>query len=270
MGSDQYTVPDDCSCRTYFCCFLLALANTFPCPFVPILSNFFEKRRTQNHPQCLSGLSRALFPTTFLEIAIYTIQRNTFQFQRMLQFWFPENICREFKLNQLESRTTGTTCVLGLLLMNNCCIQLFAGATIIQNSLSNRDSLRREVKIYLFQTYHLVKLLKGDHVTCVFAGLHSFCFFFWRSTKIWLSMHPRHFGSHVTVVRPPARQGNQIECTMAFFQPANYVSLDDGGQCYGQLTADQCNTTVSQAQLSSQVRSRVFVRFSADQLLAFN
>ena len=47
----------------------LALANTFPWPFVPILSNFFEKQRTQNHPQCLSGLSRALFPTTFLEIA---------------------------------------------------------------------------------------------------------------------------------------------------------------------------------------------------------
>ena len=69
IGYDQYTVPDDCSCRTYFCCFPLALANTFPWPFVPILSNFFEKKRTQNHPQCLSGLSRALFPTTFLEIA---------------------------------------------------------------------------------------------------------------------------------------------------------------------------------------------------------
>ena len=64
MGYDQYTVPDDCSCRTYFCCFLLAW------PFVPILSNFFEKKRTQNHPQCLSGLSRALFPTTVLEIAV--------------------------------------------------------------------------------------------------------------------------------------------------------------------------------------------------------
>ena len=61
MGYDQYTVPDDCSCRTYFCCFPLALANTFPWPFVPILSNFFEKKRTQNHPQCLSGLSRT-FP----------------------------------------------------------------------------------------------------------------------------------------------------------------------------------------------------------------
>ena len=46
------------------------LANTFPWPFVPILSNSFEKKRTQNHPQCLSGLSRALFPTTFPEIAV--------------------------------------------------------------------------------------------------------------------------------------------------------------------------------------------------------
>ena len=32
-----------------------------------ILSNFFEEQNTQNHPQYLSGLSRALFPTTFLE-----------------------------------------------------------------------------------------------------------------------------------------------------------------------------------------------------------
>ena len=42
MGYDQYSVPDDCTCRTYFCCFPLALANTFPRPFVPILSNFFK------------------------------------------------------------------------------------------------------------------------------------------------------------------------------------------------------------------------------------
>ena len=71
MGYDQYTVSDDdCSCRTYFCCFPLTLANTFPWPSVPIVSNLFEKQRTQNHPQCLSGLSRALFPTTFLEIAV--------------------------------------------------------------------------------------------------------------------------------------------------------------------------------------------------------
>ena len=71
MGYDQYTVHDDCSCRTYFWCFPLALENTLPWPFVPILSNFFEEQRTQNHPQCLLGLSHALFPTTFLEIAVY-------------------------------------------------------------------------------------------------------------------------------------------------------------------------------------------------------
>ena len=62
--------PERYSCRTYFCCFPLALANTFPWPFVLIFCNFFEKKRTQNHPQCLSGLSRALFPTTLLEIAV--------------------------------------------------------------------------------------------------------------------------------------------------------------------------------------------------------
>ena len=36
-----------------------------------ILSNFFEERWTQNHPQYLSGLPRASFPATFLEIAVY-------------------------------------------------------------------------------------------------------------------------------------------------------------------------------------------------------
>ena len=36
-----------------------------------ILSNFFETQWTQDHPQYLSGLSRALNPTTFLEIAVY-------------------------------------------------------------------------------------------------------------------------------------------------------------------------------------------------------
>ena len=36
-----------------------------------ILSNFFEKQWTKNHPQYLSGLSRALYPTTILEIAVY-------------------------------------------------------------------------------------------------------------------------------------------------------------------------------------------------------
>ena len=71
MGYAWYTVPYDCSCRTYFGCFPLALTNTFPWPFAPILSNFSEEQWTQNYPQCLSGLSPALFPTTFLEKAVY-------------------------------------------------------------------------------------------------------------------------------------------------------------------------------------------------------
>ena len=58
-----------CSCRTYFCCFSLALANILPWSLVHD-SNFFEKQWTQNHPQYLSGLSRALYPTTFLKIAV--------------------------------------------------------------------------------------------------------------------------------------------------------------------------------------------------------
>ena len=44
MGYDRYTVSDDCSCRTYFCSFPLALADTFSWPFVPILSNFSEEQ----------------------------------------------------------------------------------------------------------------------------------------------------------------------------------------------------------------------------------
>ena len=38
------------------------------------LSNFFEKQLTQHHSQDLLGLSRALFPTTFLEVAVYVIK----------------------------------------------------------------------------------------------------------------------------------------------------------------------------------------------------
>ena len=40
-----------------------------------VLSNFFEEQRPQNHPKYLSGLSRALFPTTFLEISVYDLYK---------------------------------------------------------------------------------------------------------------------------------------------------------------------------------------------------
>ena len=35
------------------------------------LSNFFAEQRTQNHPPYLLGSPRVLFPTTFLEIAVF-------------------------------------------------------------------------------------------------------------------------------------------------------------------------------------------------------
>ena len=50
MGYDRYTVPGDCGCRTYFCCFLLALKNTFSCPFVPGNSFKFLRRTVNPKP----------------------------------------------------------------------------------------------------------------------------------------------------------------------------------------------------------------------------
>ena len=44
MGYDQYTVPNDCSCRTYFDCFPLALANICPWPLVPFFQISLENR----------------------------------------------------------------------------------------------------------------------------------------------------------------------------------------------------------------------------------
>ena len=44
MGYDQYTVSNDCSCRTYFCCFLLALTNVCPWPLVPFFQISLENR----------------------------------------------------------------------------------------------------------------------------------------------------------------------------------------------------------------------------------
>ena len=41
-----------------------------------IVSNFFEKQWTQDHPRYISGLSRALYPTTFLEIAVAVYMHN--------------------------------------------------------------------------------------------------------------------------------------------------------------------------------------------------
>ena len=46
-----------------------------------VLSNFFEEQWTQNHPQHLSGLSRTLYPTTFLEISVYKRCKSVLQLE---------------------------------------------------------------------------------------------------------------------------------------------------------------------------------------------
>ena len=38
-----------------------------------ILPDFCENSELQDHPRYISGLSRALYPTTFLEIAVYNV-----------------------------------------------------------------------------------------------------------------------------------------------------------------------------------------------------
>ena len=47
IGYDQYTVPNDCSCRTYFCCFPLALANICPWPLVPFFQILWRTGQTK-------------------------------------------------------------------------------------------------------------------------------------------------------------------------------------------------------------------------------
>ena len=69
MGYDQYAVPDTVAVESSIVAFL-SFRKHASMGSRAILSNFFEEQRTQNHPQKLSGLSRALFPTTFLEIAV--------------------------------------------------------------------------------------------------------------------------------------------------------------------------------------------------------
>ena len=71
MGYDHYIVSWHCCWQTYFCCFPLALANIRPWLLVLRFQISLKKSEHKNHPQYLSELSRALFPTTFFEIAVY-------------------------------------------------------------------------------------------------------------------------------------------------------------------------------------------------------
>ena len=59
--------------------FLLSFSTRKHAPMASrvIHSNFFEEQWTQKHPQYLSGLSRSLLPTAFLETAVYCLDLPT-------------------------------------------------------------------------------------------------------------------------------------------------------------------------------------------------
>ena len=88
MGYDQYTVPDDCSCQTYFCCSAFTFANISKHTSMAsrvMLSNFFDEQWTQNHPQYLSGLSCDLFSTVFFEIECIS-SRLSSQYSQLISY----------------------------------------------------------------------------------------------------------------------------------------------------------------------------------------
>ena len=82
MGYDQYTVPDDCSSRTYFCCFPLALTNICPWPLV-LFFQISLKNGIQNHPQTIPiGIGACTFSHNLSRnscirgVAMTPLQRN--------------------------------------------------------------------------------------------------------------------------------------------------------------------------------------------------
>ena len=68
------------------------------------LSNFFEKQWTQY----LSGLSRALFPTTFLEIAVYSIVSRIYAALFLKRGQYIEGGARKARK---QARTSGSVCL---------------------------------------------------------------------------------------------------------------------------------------------------------------
>ena len=78
MGYDRYTVPDTVAVEPTFVLLSFSTRKHMSIASRAILSNFVEEQRTQNDPQYLSGLLRALFPTTILEIAVDCIHTGTF------------------------------------------------------------------------------------------------------------------------------------------------------------------------------------------------
>ena len=78
-----------------------------------ILSNFFEEQFTQNHPQYLSGSSRGLFPTTFLEIAL------CIALQCAHWIWV---LYKSELVGSSTADTTAVICVYNISDLFNCCL----------------------------------------------------------------------------------------------------------------------------------------------------
>ena len=70
MGYDQYTVPHTVAIEPTVSVFL-ALANVRQCPLVPFFQISLKNSELKNTYNTLHGLSRALFSTTFPEIAVH-------------------------------------------------------------------------------------------------------------------------------------------------------------------------------------------------------
>ena len=95
MGYDQYTVPDDCSCRTYFCCFPLALANIRPWPLVSFfqtsLKNSEFKTTHNTFRDCRVHFFRNLFRNS-CELGKLMFHILSDSFCSLLLFFFLKNV----------------------------------------------------------------------------------------------------------------------------------------------------------------------------------
>ena len=81
MGYDQYSVPHDWSCRTYFCCFPLALANICPLPLVPSfqisLENGADKTTHNTFRDCRVHFFRQPFSKQLYIVAVARLRHET-------------------------------------------------------------------------------------------------------------------------------------------------------------------------------------------------
>ena len=77
MGYDQYTVPDDCSCQNFFCCFPLARgANIRPLPLVPFFQFLW---RTANSKPPFLDYKIATKKQMHYDVTLHDVTANTNQ-----------------------------------------------------------------------------------------------------------------------------------------------------------------------------------------------